>query len=362
MNVRECSNRAEYGRCIAAAAENSGDCSFLKDKTLLITGATGLVGGALCRALLYIGRVRGLRLRLLLPVRSLASAEKDLYGVIDRPEVSVFEADLSNGLRVEENVDYIVHAASPTASKEFTARPATVLESVLTAGMSLLTLAKEKKPAAYLYVSSMEAFGVTQACDHALSESEIGFVDLSSVRSCYPEGKRVNELMALCASAEFGLNALSVRLAQTFGAGVRPSENRVFAQFIRSARAGEDLVLHTRGLSVGNYLHISDCVTALIALLRDGKSGETYTAVGDDCSLRIRELAQTVSDTLTGGACRVRFDIPENTANLPYAPDTEMRLSNAKLKSLGWNPAFGIKDAIRSLAKDLDELSAEVRK
>ena len=101
--------------------------------------------------------------------------------------------------------------------------------------------------------------------------------------------------------------------------------------------------------------------TALIALLRDGKSGETYTAVGDDCSLRIRELAQTVSDTLTGGACRVRFDIPENTANLPYAPDTEMRLSNAKLKSLGWKPAFGIKDAIRSLAKDLDELSAEVR-
>jgi len=353
--ISECSNRGEYGSVIAAAAQNAGDCGFLKNKTILISGATGLVGGALCRTLLYLSRTQALDIKLLLPVRSMESAKTDLYGVLDRREVLAFECDLKTKIDYDGGIDYIVHAASPTASKEFTARPASVLTDTLLANMALLELAKENQPAMYIYVSSMEAFGVTEKSEHALSESEIGKVDLSSVRSCYPEGKRVNELMTLCTAKEYGINALSVRLAQTFAAGVRKSENRVFAQFIRSALAGEELVLHTKGMSVGNYLHLADCAGALITLLKNGTSGETYTAVGDNCSLRIRELAQCVSDTVCGGASKVVFDIPEDIARLPYAPDTEMRLSNAKLKATGWQPAFGIKDAILSLAKDFQE-------
>ena len=357
--IIECGARREYAKNIIDAASAISDASALKNARLLITGATGLVGGAFVRTLLYLNRTQELNISLLLPVRSLERAKTALYGIYGRSEVSVFEADIEVPLNIEGKIDYMLHAASPTASKEFTSHPASVLTSVLKSNEALLDLARLKSVKKYLYISSMEAFGVTASSDTPAREEDLGYVSLSSPRSCYPEGKRVNELMCLCYAGEYGVNALSARLAQTFGAGIGPNENRVFAQFARSALKGENLVLRTKGESVGNYVHISDCVSALITLLLKGESGETYTVVGDNCSAKIKELAYLISSTLSGGKSRVVFDLPKDSGELSYAPDTCLRLDNSKLKTLGWTPVHSLADAIKSLGEDIKQFNGE---
>ena len=97
-----------------------------------------------------------------------------------------------------------------------------------------------------MFLSSMEAFGEVRE-EKLLDENALGTVDLSRVRSCYPESKRMCEMICTSYAKEYGVPAMSIRLAQTFGPGVDYDDRRVFAMMTRNAINGEDIVLATKG-------------------------------------------------------------------------------------------------------------------
>lgn len=123
---------------------------------------------------------------------------------------------------------------------------------------AVLELAREKN-AAMVYVSSMEVYG-NPNLTHEVSEEDYGYINLSNVRSSYPESKRMCECLCTAYASQYGVQVCTARLAQTFGAGILATENRVFAQFARSAISGSDIVLHTLGQSEGNYVYTSDAI------------------------------------------------------------------------------------------------------
>lgn len=86
-----------------------------------------------------------------------------------------------------------------------------------------------------VYVSSMEVYGIPDEKKEYITEKDLGYIELENVRSSYSEGKRICECLCNAYVAEFGLPVKSARLAQTFGAGVLQEDNRVYAQFARSA-------------------------------------------------------------------------------------------------------------------------------
>ena len=122
------------------------------------------------------------------------------------------------------------------------------------------------------------------------------------------------------------------------GAGVSYTENRVFAQFAKSAMSGSDIVLHTQGKSFGNYCYTADVVSGLLAILLRGENGEAYNVVCESATMRIAEMAQMVAQEIAGGKIQVVFDIPESALTYGYAPDVELRLDGQKLRNLGWEP------------------------
>ena len=160
--IMECPGREEYGKVIVCAASSGPDAGFLHGARILVTGATGMLGGALVRTLLYLNRTRSLEMELCLPVRNKARSCQALEGITGRSEAQVFECDLNRPLALIERVDYIVHAASPTASNDFVSRPASVMTDMLRQHMNLLEFANEKAVRRYVYLSSMEVFGVRQ--------------------------------------------------------------------------------------------------------------------------------------------------------------------------------------------------------
>ena len=317
-----------------------------KNCTFLITGATGLIGSLVIKSLLYINSVRDLNLHIVAVIRNREKAEKIFAEELSEEKLEFWMQDLTQPfVNAPESVDYIIHAGANTTSKDMVQYPVDNLKISVNGTMSVLDLARQNAVRGMVYLSSMEVYGQMNIQDHMISEQEMGYIDLSSARSCYPEGKRICECMCNAYSIQYGVQVCTARLAQTFGAGILKSENRVFAQFARSAIHNENIVLHTAGLSEGNYVYTADAIRAILLLLTEGKPGEAYNVCNEDSHMTIREMAELVANEISAGKIHVVYDIPANLQSLGYAADVKMHLSSEKIKKLGWHAQISLKES-----------------
>ena len=317
---------------------------LLKGKTVLVTGATGLIGVSLVRSLLYMGDIKVLAF-----VRNENKA-KSVYEQNSNLEIVI--GDIINPIDIIETVDYIFHCASVTTSKIMVEQPVETLMTSIEGTKHILNLAKEKRCKSVVYVSSMEVYGAFDNLDHEVTEDDLGYIDPLKVRSNYPEAKRLCENMCIAYLKEYGVPVKIARLAQTFGAGILPNENRVFAQFAKSVIHGENIILHTKGLSEGNYCYTRDCMTGLLTILLKGKDGEAYNVSNPNSHTTIVDMAKMVAHKIAKGNIEVLFDIPD-TNTFGYAADTKMKLSSNKLQKLGWNPEIGLEEAYNRMIEDM---------
>lgn len=319
----------------------------------LITGATGYIGSNLIKRIMSEEE----NVKFLLPVRDVKKTEAMFAEEIGahRAEFEFWETSVEklNEASCKEPIDYLIHCASPTKSAYMVSHPKETTESIVLGTENILKLAARCRVKSMVYLSSMEVYGNIDCADgRRVSEEELGYVDAQNVRSCYPLGKREAENLCRTFYKEQGVPVKIARLAQTFGAGILPGENRVFAQFAGSAVRGEDIVLHTAGNSMGNYCDIEDALDAILLLLEKGQDGEAYNVVNEANTMSVRQMAELVAAEFSDGKSKVVFDIPaENTYG--YAADTGLRLSAAKLRALGWEPKKGLKEMYRDMIRDM---------
>ena len=171
------------------------------------------------------------------------------------------------------------------------------------------------------------------------------------------------ENLCIAYQSEYGVPVRIARLAQTFGAGILKGENRVFAQFARSAMTGTDIVLHTKGLSETNCCYTRDMIRGLSYILTRGNAGEAYNVVNESTHCTIADAAHLVAEEVfpeiaksekTGSerdSIRVVFDIKDSSSG--YAKDVKLRLDGSKLRVLGWNPEVDLKTMYRRLIEDM---------
>ena len=268
---------------------------------------------------------------------------------MDDEALSLYIGELGKGKETNcAHVDYIIHAAAITQSKVMVEKPVETILTAVKGTEEILNFAVKTKAEAVVYISSMEVYGQMDTNEMA-TEDKLGYVDLKNIRSCYPEGKRMCECLCNAFAAEYSLNVVTARLAQTFGAGILPGENRVFAQFARSAMNKEDIVLHTTGESEGNYVYTADALAAIMILLQKGKTGEAYNVANEDSHTTIKNMAEMVASEIADSQIKVVIDIPEDDAKLGYAPMTRMHLSSQKLQCLGWKPEIALKEAYQRM-------------
>lgn len=330
------------------AASNVIDWEKLRGKRVLVTGATGLIGSILARALVCAGKSRGLNLRVLALVRNRAKAEK-LFAPFLGEGLEIFTCDILAPIEAPGEIDYIVHGASVTTSKDFVDHPVETILTALKGTENLLELAREKHVQGMVYLSSMEAYGVVDAEHYNVRESDYGYIDPLLVRSSYSESKRMAEGLCGAYAHEYQVPVKTVRLAQTFGAGIPEGENRVFAQFARSILTGKDIVLHTDGSKAHCYCYTADAVCGILKVLLDGAPGEAYNVSNEETFSTIREMAEMVIAEYPESGSELVFDIPEDMNQFGYAPTSRMLINAEKLRTLGWRPEVDLKEMFRRL-------------
>ncbi len=320
----------------------------LRNSSFVITGATGLIGSLIVKYLLYANRTMNFGAKIYAVVRNVEKADK-IFAEEKTDALTYIVADLTKEkVNCEGDCDYIVHAAAVTASKVMVSDPVGTICTSIDGTEKMLQLAVEKKAKAFIYISSMEIYG-QPTVGGKTAEKDLGYVDIENVRSCYPEGKRMCECLCTAYAAQYGVNVISARLAQTFGAGILPTENRVFAQFARSVMRGENIVLHTTGESEGNYVYTADAIAAIMTLLVKGKAGEAYNIANEDSHITIRNMAELVAREIAGEKIQVVIDIPEDSVSLGYAPPVKMWLDASKMRELGWKPEIGLVEAYKRM-------------
>lgn len=321
------------------------DWSVFDDKTVFITGATGLIGSLCARILAYCSYKHAIKVNIVLNVRNLDKARQ----LFSKEELDCFEfvvGDVANVNYSHKHIDYIIHCANVTQSKQMVDYPVETIMTALMGTINVLNQARTMSVKSIVYVSSMEVYGTVLNTDTKIDESMLGYIDNLRVRSNYPESKRMCENICIGYNHEYKLPVKIARPAQTFGAGVLQADNRVYAQFVRSVLNNENIVLKTEGKSEGNYCYSIDCVEAIFILLLKGINGEAYNITNEENHTTIREMAFLVRDKIANNRIKVLFDIDEN-ANQMYAPETKLNLSSAKLSSLGWKPRYNLIESFK---------------
>ncbi|MCC8050677.1 MAG: NAD(P)-dependent oxidoreductase [Clostridiales bacterium] len=336
------------------AASELVDWERLRGKRVLVTGATGLIGSLIARGLICASVKRSLDIRVVALVRSLEKG-KDVLGAFLEDGLELAVGDVLSPLELDGAVDYVFHCASVTASKDFVNRPVETIQTTLKGTEHLLEFSREKGVESMVYLSSMEIYGTPDAQTTAIMREECyGYIDPLQVRSSYSEGKRMAEGLCAAYAHEYQVPVKTARLAQTFGAGIPRTENRVFAQFARSIQNGEDIVLHTDGSKAHCYCYTTDAVLGLLTVLLKGENGEAYNISNEETYCTIREMAEMLIRRYPQSGSRLVFDIPEDANQYGYAPTSRMLICSGKLQALGWKAGVGLPEMFERLMGSME--------
>lgn len=315
------------------ATENNIPWDSLKNKTVLVTGATGLIGTTIIYALDYANIQHNLNLSIFALVREKERAYKRFEDIKTKNLISYIVGDVAQRFVVENDIDYIIHGASQTASKEFVNHAVETIQTAVLGTVNMLELAKEKRVSGFVYMSSMEIYGSPEK-GAFVYEDDIGTFSPFDLRNSYPISKLVSENLCCAYAAEYHVPAKIVRLTQTYGHGVSEADTRVFAYFNKCIQERKDIILKTKGDTERSFLKANDAASAILTVLLKGEPGKAYNAADEDTYCSIAEMAERIART---NGLSVKYDIQDEAVN-GYPKPVYMKLSSKRLRNLGWNP------------------------
>ena len=308
----------------------------LHGKTILITGATGMVGTHLIDALMLLGDVKVYAVG-----RDKNRAMDRLGSYYDSPLFTFVEQDVCNKFPSDIKPDIIIPLASNTHPLAYSQYPVETMLINIKGAEHALNLAVETG-ATVLYPSTVEVYGNAIGED-TFSEDYTGKLNLSTSRSCYTESKRSAEAMCQSFIAEKGAKVKIVRLSRLFGPTMLMTDSKASSQFIKKALAHEDIILKSEGNQLFSYTYITDAVRAMLHVLIYGEVGTAYNISCESCDVRLKEFAGLCAQ-YNGKA--VIFELPSETERKGFSVAQKAVLDNSRLRSIGWTPLYNMKEAL----------------
>ncbi|EID83921.1 Nucleoside-diphosphate-sugar epimerase [Treponema sp. JC4] len=326
-----------------------------ENSSVLVTGATGLIGSILIKSLCKYNDEHNANIRIYACCRC---KEKFASVFSDNERNCVFPlfGDIRNISIKDIELDYIIHGASFTDSKSFVEKPVETIDIAISGTKNLLEQCRNKHLKGFVYLSSLEVYGSFTDFEgiKTISENDSGYIDTMSVRSSYSESKRMVETLCASYHSQYGVSVKIARLCQTFGAGVSYNDNRVFAQFARSVIEKKNIVLRTKGETVRNYCYTTDAVSGILTVLAEGNSGEAYNIANEETTISIADMAKLVCTLYPEANVKVLFDLADDVSKLGYNPIVKIRLVSQKLQKLGWTPKIGIEEMFKRLIESMN--------
>ena len=202
-----------------------------------------------------------------------------------------------------------------------------------------------------MLASTFEVYGKLDQDEY--SEDDFGNIDFNSIRSGYPESKRVSELLFRSYFEEYGVDCVIARLSSVYGATMQKGDSKAHAQFLKNALDGEDIVLKSPGTQKRSYCYVVDAVSGMLTALTRGKSGEAYNIANDQSIATIAEMAQTIADI---AGTKIKFELPDEIERKGFSKPQNCVLKTKKIKALGWKGKYSLASGLRETLSTLQEM------
>ena len=204
-----------------------------------------------------------------------------------------------------------------------------------------------------LYISSSEIYG-KKTTDGLYNESDYGYIDLLSSRSCYPISKRAAETLCVSFLKEYGCDVVIVRPGHIYGPTQTKEDSRASAQFLREASERKDIVMKSAGMQLRSYCHCLDCATAIFVALLRGETGKAYNISNHDSIVTIRQFAEICSSYV---GRQLLFELPSSEEISTYNKMECSALNSKLLEELGWS---GTWDLYNGIAESIDRIRERI--
>ena len=324
----------------------------LHGTSILITGATGLIGTCLIDILMEHNRMN-------------VSDPITVYALVRSQErlhlrFADYEADSSFHYVVQDiraplpddlTFTYMINGASNAHPAAYAKDPVGTILINIQGLTSLLSHAVAHGTKRVLEISSIEVYGQNRGDVEAFDESYCGFIDCNTARAGYPESKRVCEALCQSYRNQYGLSVCIARPSRVYGPTMLQEDNKATAQFIHNVLRGEDIVLKSDGKQRYSYTYMLDVATAFLTVLLKGEDGQAYNVADPASIVTLGGLAEKMAEQ---NHCHVRYDIPSQSESAGFSHLKDGVMCADKLETLGWKALVSMNEGI---AKTIQILS-----
>lgn len=298
-------------------------------KRILVTGGAGFLGSHLCDRLLADGND-------VICLDNLFTGSKDnIRHLLANPYFEFIRHDVTEPIRLE--VDQIYNLACPASPVHYQYNPIKTAKTSVLGAMNMLGLAKRTK-ARILQASTSEVYGDPKV--HPQPESYWGSVNPIGIRSCYDEGKRLAETLFFDYHRQNGVDIRVIRIFNTYGPRMNPSDGRVVSNFIVQALRGEDITVYGDGTQTRSFCYVDDLIEGMVRMME----AEDFTGpvnLGNPGEFTMLELAEKVI-RLTGSQFRmVHEPLPSDD------PAQRRPVIDLAKEKLGWQPTIELEEGLR---------------
>ena len=303
----------------------------------LVTGGAGFLGSHLCEYFLDKGHE-------VVCMDNLITGSKDNISAIKSDKFQFVEHNVSEFIKLDGNLDYILHFASPASPIDYLELPIQTLKVGALGTHNALGLAKEKK-AVFLLASTSEVYG--DPLIHPQPEEYWGNVNPIGPRGVYDEAKRFAEAITMAYHRTHGIDTKIVRIFNTYGPRMRVNDGRAIPNFLKQALTGKDLTIYGEGSQTRSFCYVSDLVEGLYRLLN---SDQNYPVnIGNPKEMTIKEMANKILQATDSASKIIYVPLPEDDPKVRQPDITRAR------KHLNWEPVVGLDEGLQSTLKYFKE-------
>lgn len=333
----------------------------LEGKTVLITGAYGMLASYVVYMLLYLNEKAGMHIRILTAVRSEEKLRERFLEFTQRSYFKMYKSEMDEPFDIQEDIHYIIHAASLAAPQHYKVRPVEVLKPNIIGSYYLLELAAQKHVEGYLFFSTGDVYGVVEGKD-MIRETDYGSMDTLDIHNCYSESKRMAETMCRAWQQQKGVPATIARICHTYAPTMDLEHDpRVFASFVKDIVMGNDIVMKSGGSSKRTFCYVADALAAFFLILFCGEQGQAYNVCNTDEFYSIAELGDILASLYPNLHLKVlRKDRDKDDAYVENSVANGVTYDNGKLKQLGWETKYdvraGFSRVIEAIGSDIEAI------
>lgn len=335
-----------YQSDIRSAAALSIDWEAFSGKTILFTGATGMIASVMIDILMYrnqrlIDQEQGVHI--IAVSRDVQKAKARFEAYWDSGYFTYISHDITKPLPELGDIDYILHAASNTHPRAYATDPIGTITTNVQGTYQLLEYASAHSCRRFFFFSSVEIYGENRNDVDKFQEGYLGYIDCNTTRAGYPESKRLGEALCNAFASQKGQDFVIGRFSRVYGPTMSEHDSKAIAQFIKKAAAGEDIILKSEGNQLYSYTYVVDAAMAAFYLLLYGEKGCAVNIADRNSDIALKDLAACLAKE---AGTKVIFELPDAVEKAGYSTATKALLEPSEIEKLGWSAKTGITEGM----------------